>query len=82
MTSAQIRNSILFKITVIFAAALILAVPITLELTPVLMSMIFVNMGIAKYPVVNSVSHMTIIIAVCFGFVMISAYTASKIIEK
>lgn len=82
MTSAQIRNSILFKIIVIFAAALILAVPITLELTPVLMSMIFVNMGIAKYPVVNSVSHMTIIIAVCFGFVMISAYTASKIIEK
>lgn len=82
MTSGQIRNSILFKISVIFTAALILAVPITLELTPVLMSLIFVNMGIAKYPVINSVPHMIIIIAICFGFVMISAYASSKMIEK
>lgn len=82
MTSGQIRNSILVKISVIFAASLIIAVPLTLKATPALMSLIFINVGIAKYPVSVSVPYMFIIAVICFVFSIFSGYAASKMITR
>lgn len=82
MTSRQIRNSILFKICMIFIFALIVAVPLALNVTPALMSLIFINVGIAKYPVAVTVPHMIIITLICFAFSILSAYIASNVVTK
>ena len=82
MTSGQIRNSILIRISLIFTTSLIIAVPLTLKATPALMSLIFINVGIAKYPVSISVSYMIMIAVICFVFSILSGYAASKMITR
>lgn len=82
MTSGQIRNSILIRISLIFTASLIIAVPLTLKATPALMSLIFINVGIAKYHVSISVPHMIMISVICFVFSIFSGFAASKMITK
>jgi putative ABC transport system permease protein len=82
MTSGQIRCSIMLRVFLIFIIALIAAVPLALKATPVLMSLIFINVGIAKYPLAVNVPHMIMIALVCFAFSMLSAYISSNIINK
>lgn len=82
MTSGQLRNSIVIRILLIFIPAFICALPLTLKATPALMSLIFINVGIAKYPISVSVSHMILIALICFVFSILSAYAASKIVTN
>lgn len=82
MTSKQIRHSISMRILLIFILAFIFALPLALKVTPALMSLIFINVGIAKYPVSISISHMTLITFTCFIFSIFSSYAASQIITK
>ena len=82
MTSSQIRNSIAIRIVIIFIFAFVIALPLALKVTPALMSLIFINVGIAKYPVSVSVSHMTLVAFICFAFSIFSSYAASQIVVK
>lgn len=82
MTSGEIRNSIIFKTFLIFIAALIISLPFVIKATPALMSLIFINVGIANYPVSIALPNMVIMAAVCFVFSILSAYMASGIINK
>jgi putative ABC transport system permease protein len=82
MTSGQIRNSIAIRILLISIFAFIFALPLTLKATPALMSLIFINVGIARYPISVSVSHMILIAIICFAFSIFSGYAASGMIAK
>lgn len=82
MTSKNIQCSIILKFILIFAAALIFALPFAIKVTPLLMSFIFINVGIAKYPVSITIPYMSLITAICFLFIILSAFLASKIINK
>jgi ABC-type transport system, involved in lipoprotein release, permease component len=82
MTSGQIRNSIVIRISLVFLFALIFALLLTLKATPALMSLIFINVGIARYPVSISVSNMILIAIVSFVFSIFSCLSASKMITK
>lgn len=82
MTSGQIRNSIAMRISLIFVIALVFALPLTLKVTPALMSLIFINVGIARYPVSISIPHMILIAVICFAFSVLSGLSASRIITK
>lgn len=82
MTSGQIRNSIAIRILLIFILAFIFALPLTLKATPALMSLIFINVGIAKYPMSVSVPNMILVALVCFAFSILSGYAASQMVTK
>lgn len=82
MTSMQIRKSIMFKVMMLFVLAVILAVPFTLYVTPALMSMMFINLGIAKYPISIVPLGMALMALLCLVVSILSGFISSKMIQN